>query len=319
MRSSLREPRAAFTLHELLLTLAIVAVLLAMLVPVLHKAHEAANRVRCANNLRQLGQACLSFEKHYHFFPTSIKDTGPQRSWTVQILPWIGRGDLAHQYDYHKNWCDPANAAVISQQIPLLYCPASPSGPRTTSGVARLKTNDASGDRVVVKYPFEVAACSDYAVIHQVKNIAYSNGFADADGPGMLAEDLFPRVGDISDGLSNTLMLNESAGRPDEWMGRRMSRPDVKSGDAVWASRDNDFSFRGFTFDPESQWYANKASGPCAVNCSNIEGIYSFHRGGSQAVFGDGAVRFIDQGVSTRLFARLVTRAGGEEVNLADY
>jgi len=319
MRSSLREPPAAFALHELLLTIAIVAVLLGMLVPALYKAHEAANRVRCANNLRQIGQACLSFEKSYHFFPTSIKDTGPQRSWTVQILPWLGRGDLARQYDYHKNWCDPANAAVISQQIPLLYCPASPSGPRTASGVASLKTNDASGDRVVLKYPFEEAACSDYAVIHQVKDIAKSYGFADAYGPGMLMVDLFPRTSDITDGLSNTLMINESAGRPDEWMGRQMTRRDVKTGDAVWASRDNDFSFRGFTFDEESQRYTNKASGPCAVNCSNIEGAYSFHRGGSQAVFGDGAVRFIGQGVSTRLFARLVTRDGGEEVNLADY
>jgi type II secretory pathway pseudopilin PulG len=319
MRLSHRQSRAGFTLPELLLIVAIVAVVLALLVPALFKAHEAANRVHCANNLRQLGQACISFEKSYQYFPTSIKDTGPQRSWMVQILPWIGRSDLARQYDYHKNWCDPANAAVVSQQIPLLYCPASPGGPRAASGVVRLKTNDASGDRVIVKHSFAEAACSDYAVIHQVKDIAYSNGFANAYGPGMLAEDLFPRVSDIADGLSNTLMINESAGRPDEWMGRQMTRTDVKPGDAVWASRDNDFSFRGFTLDEDSQRYVNKASGPCAVNCSNIEGIYSFHRGGSQAVFGDGAVRFISQGVSTQLFARLVTRAGGEEVNLADY
>jgi prepilin-type processing-associated H-X9-DG protein len=114
-------------------------------------------------------------------------------------------------------------------------------------------------------------------------------------------------------------MINEAAGRPDEWMGNRRTRENVKPYDAVLASRDNDFSLRGFTFDPATQTYSNAHSGPCAINCSNVEGVYSFHPGGAQAVFGDGSVRFLRQSVSTRLFARLVTRSGGEEVDWNDY
>lgn len=98
-----------------------------------------------------------------------------------------------------------------------------------------------------------------------------------------------------------------------------LTRNNIKPEDAVLASRDNDFNLRGFTWNAATQTYSNKYSGPCAINCSNIEGVYAFHHGGAQAVLGDGSVRFLHQDVSTRLLARLVTRAGGETVDWSDY
>ena len=307
------------TLLELLIVLAIFLVLISLLIPALVKTREASGRVRCANNLRRIGEACNGFENTYGFFPSSIKELGPQRSWAMQILPWIEQVDLARQYDYEKPWYDPANAEAIRQQIPLFYCPSSPYGPRAASGTANVKTTDVHGNRVKTPVPFADAACTDYAVIHQVRSEAFVRGFVEKAGPGMLAEDLFPRRGDVPDGLANTLMVVEAAGRPDEWMAGRQTRHDIKPADAVLASRDNDFSLRGFTWDPATQTYSNVHSGPCAINCSNVEGVYAFHSGGAQAVFGDGSVRFLGQGVSTQLFARLVTRAGGEAVDWSDY
>jgi prepilin-type processing-associated H-X9-DG protein len=304
---------------ELLVVLAIGLVVLALVLPGVQKVREASSRARCANNLRQMAVACQNFEETYHFYPSSIKDIGPQRSWAVQLLPWVGQGDVARRYDYTKHWCDPANAEAVAVQVPLFYCPSSPSGPRTASGKAKIKVNDALGKREVTFYPFRDAACSDYAVIHQIKYEAFAGGFVDTVGVGLLAEDRFPRKSDVTDGLAYTLLINEDAGRPDRWVAGRFEKPDVKAGDAPLASRDNDFSLRGFTWDPDGQTYSNALGGPCAVNCSNIEGVYSFHPGGAQAAFGDGSVRFIRQDVSTRLFARLVTASGGEEVNLADY
>jgi hypothetical protein len=311
--------RSAYTFWELLLLLGIVFVVVSLSIPAVVKAREASGRVRCANNLRRIGEACNGFENTYGFFPSSIKELGPQRSWAMQILPWIDQEELARKYDYKKPWYDQANAEAIRQQVPLFYCPSSPYGPRTASGTAKIKTTSPEGDPVRKRVPFADAACTDYAVIHQVRKEAFVRGFAEKAGPGMLAEDLFPRRGDVPDGLSNTLMVVESAGRPDEWMGGRLTRNDVRTEDAVLASRDNDFSLRGFTWDETTQRYSNIHSGPCAINCSNVEGVYSFHNGGAQTVLGDGSVRFLRQEVSTPLFARLVTRAGGETVEWNDY
>jgi hypothetical protein len=317
MRTRLRP--AGYTLLECLILLAILLIVIGIAIPAVFQVHQAANRARCANNLRRLGLACNGFENVYGFFPSSIKELGPQRSWAMQILPWIDQEELARQYDYEKPWYDPANAEAIRRQVPLFYCAACPYGPRTVSGTAKVKTTSPDGDRRRVEVPFTEAACTDYAVIHQVRTEAFTRGFVDKAGPGLLAEDRFPRRSDVSDGLANTVMIVEAAGRPDEWMAGRRTRTNIKPADAVLASRDNDFSLRGFSWDAESQTYSNAHSGPCAINCSNVEGVYSFHLGGAQAVFGDGSVRFLRQTVSTQLMARLVTRAGGEEVDWNDY
>jgi competence protein ComGC len=316
MRS--RPQPAGYTFLEVLILLAILLVLLGLALPAVVKVREASKRAHCANNLRRLGEACHGFEHTYGFFPSSIKELGPQRSWAMQILPWIGEEELARRYDYEKPWYDPANAEAVGQQVLLFSCPSS-AGPRTASGTAKIKTTSPAGDRVSTRVPFREAACTDYAVIHKVKTEAFARGFVDRAGPGLLAEDLFPRRSDVPDGLANTLMIVEAAGRPDEWMGRRRTRTDIKPADAVLASRDNDFSLRGFTWDAATQTYSNRHSGPCAINCSNVEGVYSFHPGGAQVVLGDGSVRFLSQTLSTRLLARLVTRAGGEEVSWDDY
>jgi prepilin-type processing-associated H-X9-DG protein len=316
----IRYPRRfGYTLVEMLILLGIFVVLVSLSIPAVVKAREASGRVRCANNLRRIGEACNGFENTYGFFPSSIKELGPQRSWAMQILPWIEQEELARQYDYEKPWYDAANAEAVRHQVPLFYCPSSPYGPRTVSGTASIKTTNANGDRVRTKVHFADAACTDYAVMHQVRKEAFVRGFVEKAGPGMLAEDLFPRRDDVPDGLGNTLMVAEAAGRPDEWMGRRRTRNNVKSEDAVLASRDNDFSLRGFSWDAVTQTYSNVHSGPCAINCSNVEGMYAFHSGGAQAVFGDGSVRFLRQDLSTLLLARLVTRAGGETVDWNDY
>jgi prepilin-type processing-associated H-X9-DG protein len=316
---TLRRRPAGLTFLEFVVVLAILSVLAGLLVPGVVKLREASHRARCANNLRRIGEACNGFENAYGFYPSSIKELGPQRSWAMQVLPWIGQEELARLYDYKNPWYDPANAEAVKRQVLLFYCPSSPYDPRTASGTAKIKTTDPQGDRVVVRAAFEDAACTDYAVMHQVKRDAFARDFVDKAGPGLLAEDLFPRRTDVPDGLANTLMVVEAAGRPDEWMGGRLTRHDVKPADAVLASRDNDFSLRGFTLDPATQTYSNAHSGPCAVNCSNVEGVYGFHPGGAQAVFGDGSVRFLRQTLSTRLLARLVTRAGGEEVDWNQY
>src|SRR5262249_54442538 len=119
------------------------------------------------------------------------------------------------------------------------------------------------------------------------------------------------RLDDIRDGKSCTLLMAECAGRPDLWRGGRQVAGKHLSG-GPWASR-NVFFGRGATADGTAPY------GPCAINCTNDREVYSFHTGGANAAFADGGVRFLGASISIRVFARLVTRAGGEVVSGNDF
>jgi prepilin-type processing-associated H-X9-DG protein len=139
-----------------------------------------------------------------------------------------------------------------------------------------------------------------------------------------------PRLADMLDGTSNTILVAESAGRPNLWRtGQLVGSPSsVRVNGGGWSRAATAFSIEGSSAD------GSIFPGPCAVNCTNGEdvtiypdpyygrdgsgAVYAFHTGGANAVFGDGSVHFIHQAVSIRVFAALVTRAGGEVVS-GDY
>lgn len=306
--------RAGYSLIELLVVVGILATLVGLLLPAVQRVREASNRAACANNLRQMGIACHNFESGYGFFPASVKNTGPQRSWAVQFLPWIEQGAVAREYDYTRHWCEPQNATAVSRQIRIFYCPSSPTTYRASSGNAGVKITDANGVETETEYPFANAAATDYAVLDEVKEDPFLAGLVDLTGYGILREDQFPRVVDVVDGTSNTIMIVECGGRPQWWIrGNKVSDNDTFDS-APWASRGNDFGLDGFDLaNPDAE------SGPCAVNCSNSNEVYGFHPSGAQILFGDGSVRPLSRNTTTRHLARLVTRNGGEILDWNDY
>jgi len=307
---------AAMTLFELMACVTVLSVMVGLLLPGLTKLRTLAARARCSDNLRVSSHAILQFESAYGFYPSSVQNSGPQRSWAVMVLPWLGTEAIARQYDYSQHWCEPANAAAIHEQIGVFYCPATPRRPRTATGKVKLKYLDGHQ----VHYTIHDAACTDYAAIDEVKQDPFIAGEADTRGYGVLKEDQFPRRDEITDGLSNTVMLVESAGRPELWvMGKLIAESGSDSeqkhvSSAPWASRSNDFGLDGF-----SPANPRLDAGPCAINCTNSNEAYGFHPGGVNAACADGSVRFIRETVTTRLFARLVTRSGGEAIDWADY
>src|SRR5262249_34956073 len=111
---------------------------------------------------------------------------------------------------------------------------------------------------------------------------------------------------DITDGTTQTLLIAECAGRPQLWQGRR-EVANIQLSGGPWASRNLLFG-RGATADGTAFY------GPCAVNCTNEREVYSFHTGGANVVFADGSVRFLKDDLGIRVFAALVTRAGGEVI-----
>ena len=104
---------AAFTLIELLVVIAIIAVLIGLLLPAVQKVREAANRMKCANNLRQLGIGLHNYHDAQGGFPPSVtKQTTLNLSWVLFLLPYIEQENLYNRFDFTKVWSDTANLPV---------------------------------------------------------------------------------------------------------------------------------------------------------------------------------------------------------------
>jgi len=116
------------------------------------------------------------------------------------------------------------------------------------------------------------------------------------------------RLADFTDGTAQTILVTEDAGRPRLWRaGRRFQGP---VDGCPWSGWANGITLMGSTSDGTNR------PGGCALNCTNDHEVYSFHAGGANALFADGSVHFLPAGMDIRILARLMTRAGGEVVDV---
>jgi prepilin-type N-terminal cleavage/methylation domain-containing protein/prepilin-type processing-associated H-X9-DG protein len=299
--------RTGFTLVELLVVIAIIAVLIGLLLPAVQKVREAANRMQCTNNLKNLGLALVQFENTFRKFPPGVT-SGPfpeagvtaavNHGWGQFILPYIEQQALASQYRWDLFQWDPGNQPVTSVPLKVFQCPS------------------AEADRFMTVEPFAYGgkgACTDYAPFRQVDPALRQLGLVDVVGnyQGVMPQNHMTRVREITDGTSNTLLLSEDAGRPRLWQAGRPGPDQVISG-CPWAGGSNLLSVQGSTPD-------GSRPGPCPMNCTNDHEVYSFHPGGANAVFVDGSVHFLEARIDIRVLARLITRAGGEAISGNDY
>jgi prepilin-type N-terminal cleavage/methylation domain-containing protein/prepilin-type processing-associated H-X9-DG protein len=314
----MKTQRPAFTLVELLVVIAIIGILVALLLPAVQAAREAARRTQCSNNLKQMGLAAHNFHDTFLKLPSSVRPSGltslPRIAGLTLLLPFIEQRNSYDKYDQTKNWFDVANLPVTSQTIPSYNCPSTAIDRKRLDGVP-----EASPWTPVV-------AVTDYSPTIGVDQRLVASGLVDFADSGMLPKNGEPRFADVTDGLSNTLMYAESAGRPAVYrkgQKRFGNLPTDRLNAGGWARPASDFSLDGSSYDGAT------FPGPCAVNCSNGEAVgtsfphpyygtegtaeaYSFHPAGINVAMGDGSVRFIAENVSIREFARLVTRASGE-------
>lgn len=313
-----QQKRGAFTLVELLVVIAIIGILVALLLPAVQAAREAARRTQCLNNLRQLALAAHNFADAHKRLPSSVRPTGltplPRIAGLTFLLPFFEAGNLYDRYDQTLNWHHPNNA-VVNTRLPLLQCPSTPE-PERIDGLPEGSPWQAT-----------VGAVTDYSPTIYVDQRLKDLGLVEKAGKGMLEYNGRPRLGDVTDGLSNTIMYAESAGRPFLYRGRERISDDLtlhRVNAGGWCRPASDIGVDGSSFD------GSILPGSCAINCTNGEDVagvpfphpyyvsigtsepYAFHPGLAHFAFGDGSARAVSDTIGIREFAALVTRGGNE-------
>lgn len=303
-------PRRGFTLIELLVVIAIIGTLVALLLPAVQAAREAARRAQCSNNVRQLGLALHNFYSAFDGFPTTT--VNPTHNWGAQLLPYFEQGNLFNAYNMEAGFSEIGNSTAVGFPLSVFLCPSTPEPPRKNPFFpARVPAG--SG---LEKWP---AATADYAGSTGIHSSLWSPPEV-LPGPAPNTDGVFQgnmnqgrrQIQEIRDGTSNTIMLLESAGRHYLWRaGQKVANSGTTAANSAlvsgWAEG-NLFNARGY-----DQSGLNK--GPCMINCSNSFAAYSFHPSGANVGMADGSVRFLKETIAASTFAALMTRAGGEIVS----
>ena len=327
--------RQGFTLVELLVVIAIIGVLVGLLLPAVQAAREAARRSNCGSNMRQMGLALHNVMDSKGYLPAAMysKDsasttrfpTPPQgnpsrteHSWRVLAMPYMEESATVANYRSTEHWFSANNIVVATAKVKVFVCPSTPLQ-KWTANI----TGDSDSVRTSpTTWPTDGLGASDYEAVTGIHNTAFaaaSNPYP-RDAPqsdGVLLKDRVTMGAEISDGLSNTLMISESAARPSVFALGKLQMAatgggPLDGGQGVgWADNLGPFKVHGY--NGITGLKISPASGAGRpINVSNDGECYSFHPGGINATMADGSTRFVSSSIALAVFCSSVSRAGGE-------
>jgi prepilin-type N-terminal cleavage/methylation domain-containing protein len=336
-----RQRGKGFTLVELLVVIAIIGILVALLLPAVQAAREAARRMQCGNNCKQIGLALHNYHDVHRSFPFAYMidvRTLNIQTWGTRLLPYLEQQSITDNWSDILPLCDQAaglgfppalvqkNLAAAKTVLPVYMCP---SNPRTAPTYQGALPAGAGGPGIPPTTLTWTAAVSDYIVSTGVRgtfaNIAYS-GDAGGNRHGALqpvaagvSDVRDSKIANLKDGTSYTILIGERIGGADIYFGRTLQQlpPYSAVNGGGWADFLNgEHWISGSLYDGTP----GPDGGPCAINCSNLRGsgFYAFHPGGCHFVMGDGAVNYLMEHVKAHTLASMITREKREVYEMAE-
>lgn len=316
---------AGFTLVELLVVITIIGILVALLLPAVQAAREAARRGQCCNNMKQLGLALHMYHDTHGTLPPGEDDGGSYGegwAWSAKILPFLEQQGLYeslntkygyNDYNNDKNHNGGKNAVMVKQIVATYQCPSAEP----------LKLTACCSQYPA---PHNDAAETNYSHIIGHEQFDNSANYKEMlrKGSGCMFRGSGIRLADIKDGTSQTLIVAERVPFP-SYDPDRSYYPGVTEYGMNWAGANRITTFYGIN---------NAANGNCATGpgeCSSGSGVFSRHPGGANFTFADGHVAFLSETIRQQVLNALTTRGvgkeywspnaqyGGEVINDTDY
>ncbi len=268
--------RRAFTLVELLVVIAVIGILIALLLPAVQAAREAARRMQCANNLRQLGLAAHNHHDTFGHFPPGfmVFDHQSQPSggwaWGVFLMPFIEQSPLRDtlsvtKYTLSEVVSDPDLLTMLQMPLAVFKCPSSPLGPLREYGTGPTAA---------------MVGTANYTCSRGFFNYNYSGHHMTPPKPnnGVFYGESSTRIRDITDGTSNTIVLGERTALPDD--------------NGNWPS----------WCGPGRLGIGSTVSSSVSIEMNHPTQIHAFsshHSGGANFGFADGSARFISDAIES--------------------
>jgi prepilin-type processing-associated H-X9-DG protein/prepilin-type N-terminal cleavage/methylation domain-containing protein len=345
--------RRGASLIEVLVVMAIMGVLIAMFLGGVVQAREAAGRVSCQNNLRQIGHALQSYHAAYNYLPSGLvcQDTTVVHSdctGFAYLLPFLELDNIAQMYHYDVSWHDQSNFDAVGYEIKVFFCPSNRS-----QGVMELALEAGQWG---VSIPSKVGSC-DYAFCKgangALPNDTSKIPLAVRGVFGVQPDDSIggTRMEDILDGTSSTIAVGDATGNSPRYEVRSLagdgSATDPLTGktallDQAWgaaATTETAHPFYGSIFavtaqyglapDPRDEPMNRRPGTPTYTSSTfnndnasgkdSVSGFRSLHSRGCNFLFCDGSVRFVPQTIRPDVYRALSTFAGGESIADAGY
>lgn len=296
----------AFTLVELLVVIAIIGILVALLLPAIQAAREAARRTQCTNNFKQVGVALHNYHSNNKKLPIGMLDSGGFWGWSMYLLPHIEEQGIYDMFNFkvgmYWSTTPSRNREACKMWITAFLCPDDPQGHGQSS---------ANGIPISTATPGELAALGDMCGVSDSVNWMTPNNtrprkFPEVDG--VFGANQSCEIGDIADGSSKTLAIGEVTG------GGEGSK--VGNFWATWNLKDTAEGINGPRTAPGGK-YPSDAAGPGTA--SDSSGFASWHSGGCNFLLADGSVHFISEDIAQATLAALTTRDGPSKSNITTY
>ncbi len=300
--------RVAFTLVEVLVVIAIIAILVGLLLPAVQQARSSAQRTQCANNLKQIGLACHNSHDLKGRFPPGYTasgpyvdgdmDTAPGWGWGSYLLPFLEQETVFNQIDFSK----PIQSSAAAQTVVAAFlCPSDPvpAGPFELTGVTFAPVCQAGPSSYA-------ASCGPDA-----------SDVADPTGLGVFYRNSATRLLDITDGTGQTVMIGDRS-----WSQTRGTWAGAPAGAVTRAGPLNPWQTATY-FPPALVLVHNNWINIRTDSDGGLDDFSSNHPGGVNLLFADGSVRFhanvTEDGPRHLDFQAMGTRGGGEVVPATDY